>query len=112
MQRIVDMKIPFLNSVMWEWHTRHNPGCERALMTRYWKMLLVICGLVLASAIAFALWSISSPWEPATNEPPISQDNPDTLRREQIRSVIDLYDARKTQFDHVKVTPPRVADPS
>lgn len=98
--------------MMWQWHARHDPGCERALMERYWDLLLSLCGIVLISAVAFALWSIVSPWEPEANPAAVSQDSVDTLRREQIQAVLDLYEQRKLQFEKAKSEPVRVADPA
>ena len=114
MPRIADMKIPFLilNSVMWKWYMRHDPGCMRELMSRYWNVLLFLCGVTILLSVVFALWSIVSPWTPTTDAAPISRDNPDTLRREQMQLVIDLYGQRKLQHDKVKNAPPTITDPS
>jgi hypothetical protein len=106
------MKLSYLSDVKWEWNTRHDPGCFRALMERYWNTLLVTCGGVVFLSVAFAAWTALVPLSAPEPVGEIGKDTTETLSREQMKATLELFKGRKDRYDERKVQPTNIVDPA
>jgi len=97
---------------MWQWKTRHDPDCLRALMFRFWKMLLITCAVVGVVSIGIALWTIFVPLRLPTPSAPVGQDATEALSREQLRTVLDLFTQKKLEHANRRAAPANIADPA
>ena len=89
--------------VRWEWQTRHDPGCHRSLMIRFWKTTLAVCALVTVLALGFAAWSMFGvATEAGVAESRVGRDSTETLSREQMKTAIELFEKRKADFEAAK----------
>ncbi|MBI2048565.1 MAG: hypothetical protein HYT30_01420 [Parcubacteria group bacterium] len=102
-----------IKTARFEWHTRHDPGCFRALAVRFWKIVLVACMSVAALSLGFVAWSmLGSVAGIEAPTPRVGKDSTEALSREQIRSTLELYEKRAVDFEAKKSAAQKIPDPS
>ena len=106
------MRIPYPRNFIWQWRTRHDPDCLRALMSRYWRSLLMISAIVGVLSASVAVWMVFTPLRLPAPSASLGQDATEALSREQLRGTLDLFDQKKLQHEKAKTTPPSISDPA
>ncbi|QQG37986.1 MAG: hypothetical protein HYS26_00305 [Candidatus Kaiserbacteria bacterium] len=109
------MKIPGMHtweSVRYAWDFRHEPESLRALAGFFWRTLLAAAAAI---SLAIGLWSASMLISIVTGADSIGLSPQGSgvapLNRMQLRSVLDTFDLRATNYQSLQSSP-QITDPS
>lgn len=81
-------------------------------MLRYWRALLVLCAMIGMLSLCFAAWTIIMPFRLPPPQAPVGQDGAETLSREQLQTVLDLFEQKRLRHEKAKAEHPSIGDPS
>ena len=108
--RVKFMKWKNISNVFYYWRNRHNPECANQLSGIVWKFLLA---LSLVFVILISAYSGLAFFKGVTTEGEESiLGQSETLSREALSDVNDLFEQREQRFNYVKRNPPNIGDPS
>lgn len=94
------------------WVYRHEPENMRILADAYWSALLVFSALAFVGLVAYSGVKFYEIYEEGEEAPILSSVGGIMLNREELRSTIEVFDARKSRYESFKKNLPKIDDPS
>lgn len=104
------MKWKNLSNIIYYWKNRHDPECANSLAEIAWRSLLSVSVLFIVSVSIYSGWIFFRD-NSVLGDGSVVGDS-QTLSRESLSGILDLFDQRRQKFESIKRNPPSIADPS
>ena len=102
-----------LKSLRDTYANRHEPESLGVLAGIYWRTVLGVALLLLVIIVSYSMWNLVRILHSLGVIPTPSPLPPPALNRTLLNTTLEVLDARKAQFDALKVNPSSsISDPS